>query len=376
MLSRVRPARNLSLIHIYVYKRQAYGEFAGYLRTELTPVSRAANAVGEDDYRLWLGTFLGDDPDPRDAYEWGWDELDRLEAEIQRTVTEIGAGASTSETAAALDADPRYQLLGRKQFQKWLRSQQDHALRGLDGVHFEITETVRRLENRVSAEQGGVVAYYTPPTSDLARPGQIWWSGRDDNELFTTWRERSVLYHEGVPGHHLQAVAAIAQGDRLTRFQRELCEVPGHNEGWALYAERLMDELGYLDDPADRFGMLVSQHYRAARVILDVGLHLELRIPRGVGFHDGERWTPRLALAFLLNRTAVAGRNILYEVDRYLGWPGQAPSYKLGERAWVATRDEVCRRLGSDFDLTSFHRSALEMGPMGLRTLRDWAGLL
>jgi uncharacterized protein (DUF885 family) len=148
--------------------------------------------------------------------------------------------------------------------------------------------------------------------------------------------------------------------------------VSGHGEGWALYAERLMDDLGYLADPADKLGMLDAQGFRAARVVVDIGMHLELEIPRDnpFGFHPGERWTPELGLEFMRQHCRMEDSFIRFEVNRYLGWPGQAPSYKVGERIWLQAREDAKARHGSAFDLKEFHRGALDLGSIGLDPLR------
>jgi uncharacterized protein (DUF885 family) len=164
---------------------------------------------------------------------------------------------------------------------------------------------------------------------------------------------------------------AVFEAARLNRFQRLLAWVPGHGEGWALYAERLMREFGYLDDDADLFGMLDAHLFRAARVIVDIGMHLKLPIPAGTGFHEGERWTPELGLKFMTTRTITDPVAVRDEIDRYLGWPGQAPAYKLGERLWLSAREDIRARHGAAFDLKRFHMEALRMGPMGLDTLRE-----
>jgi uncharacterized protein (DUF885 family) len=177
------------------------------------------------------------------------------------------------------------------------------------------------------------------------------------------------VYHEGVPGHHLQIATGVHQAESLNRFQRLLGWVSGHGEGWALYAERLMQDLGYLTDDGDLMGMLDAHLFRAARVIIDIGMHLELEIPAGSGFHDGERWTPELGLEFMLTRTITDPAHVHDEIDRYLGWPGQAPSYKLGERLWLQLRDESRRRDADAFDLKGFHMRALKLGSMGLDNL-------
>jgi len=150
------------------------------------------------------------------------------------------------------------------------------------------------------------------------------------------------------------------------------CWVSGHGEGWALYAERLMDDLGYLDDPAAKLGMLDSQGFRATRVILDIGLHLQLPIPtdNSFGFHPGETWSPELGWEFLTQHARMDRASLRFELDRYLGWPGQAPSYKVGERVWLEVRDEARRAQGTDFDLKTFHRRALDLGSIGLAPFR------
>jgi uncharacterized protein (DUF885 family) len=148
----------------------------------------------------------------------------------------------------------------------------------------------------------------------------------------------------------------------------------GHAEGWALYAERLMGELGYLDDPAFELGMLRAQAMRAVRVVVDLGLHLELTIPGTERYHPGETWTPDLALPFVIDRSHFPPDFMASEVDRYLGLPGQAISYKVGERAWLGARDEARRRHGDGFDLKAFHAYALGLGPMGLDQLEGELG--
>ncbi len=198
----------------------------------------------------------------------------------------------------------------------------------------------------------------------------MWWSLPELSDGYSTWREKTTVYHEGVPGHHLQIAQTAYRSDRLNRFQRLLCWVSGHGEGWALYAERLMQDLGYLDEPGDRMGMLDAQAFRAARVMLDIGMHLELEIPAGAGMHEGERWTPDIGLEFLRAHTHMDDALRRDELDRYLGWPGQAPAYKVGERVWLECREDARRRHGASFDLKAFHAAALNLGSMGLDQLR------
>ncbi|MEJ2856134.1 MULTISPECIES: DUF885 domain-containing protein [unclassified Saccharothrix] len=350
---------------------EAYADFAQFLRTDLAPKSPRKDAVGEDVYRLWSRYFTGARLDLAEAYEWGWEEFTRVETEMKQVANRIKAGATLAEAAAALDANPRYLVHGQDGLQQWMQQLSDKALLDVRDVHFELPDELMRLECRIAPPGGGVGAYYTGPTPDFSRPGRMWWSVPADKTEFSTWREVTTVYHEGVPGHHLQVATAVYQAEKLNDFQRLMCWVSGHGEGWALYAERLMRELGYLEDDGDLLGMLDAHLFRAARVIIDIGMHLELEIPKGAGFHDGERWTPELGLEFMLTRTITDPHHVRDEIDRYLGWPGQAPSYKLGERLWLAARDEARARHGEAFDLKKFHKDALEMGAMGLDTLRE-----
>ncbi|MGM1065053.1 DUF885 domain-containing protein [Saccharothrix sp. Mg75] len=349
----------------------AYGDLAAFLRAELAPRAPEKDAVGEDVYRLQSRFFTGSRLDLAEAYEWGWAEFTRIETEMRQVANRIKPGAGLAEAAAALDADPRYLVHGKDGLQSWMQELSDKALREVRDVHFELPDELMALECRIAPPGGGVGAYYTGPTPDFSRPGRMWWSVPDDKQEFSTWREVSTVYHEGVPGHHLQVATAVYQAERLNDFQRLLCWVSGHGEGWALYSERLMRELGYLEDDGDLLGMLDAHLFRAARVIIDIGMHLELEIPRGTGFHEGERWTPELGLEFMLTRTITDASHVHDEIDRYLGWPGQAPSYKIGERLWLAAREDARARHGADFDLKAFHTRALEMGAMGLDTLRE-----
>ena len=186
----------------------------------------------------------------------------------------------------------------------------------------------------IAAPGGAAAMYYTGPSEDFSRPGRTWYPtlGRT---RFPLWGEVSICYHEGVPGHHLQVAQVRYLADQLNRYQRTLGWVSGHGEGWALYAERLMGELGYLDDPDYELGMLRAQAMRAVRVVVDIGMHLELPIPDRERYHPGETWTPELALPFVIERSMFPEDFMRSEVDRYLGLPGPGDLVQ-GRRAGVA----------------------------------------
>ncbi|MEO5877894.1 MAG: DUF885 domain-containing protein [Streptosporangiaceae bacterium] len=347
---------------------RACAEFGAFLTRELAPVAPERDAVGPERYALETRHQLGMDLDFEETYAWGWAELARIEAEMVATAGQILPGASVAAVTAALDADPKYRIRGKEAFREWIQELADRAIADLSGTHFDLPEALLAIDCRIPPTDGGI--YYLAPTEDLRRPGQVWYTFHGEEMI--TWAVPAIMFHEGVPGHHLQ-LGMTVMNQELTRFQRICSEVhPGHAEGWGLYAERLMDELGYYADPAHRLGMLAGgQQIRAARVVLDIGLHLELEIPRGTGFHEGERWTRDLGVEFLRLHSGPEDDSVIeFEIDRYLGMPGQALAYKVGERVWLEARAAAQARLGSVFDLKAFHSESLGLGPMGLDLLR------
>lgn len=346
--------------------RRAYTEFAAFLRDELLPAAPEKDAVGRKHYALMSRRFLGSVVDLEETYQWGVEELERIIAEQESVAGEIRAGASVEEAMRILDEDPRRQLQGTDALQAWMQELSDSAVDALAGSHFDIPEIMRTIECRIApTHEGGI--YYTEPSDDFSRPGRMWWSVPEGEDSFATWKETTTVYHEGVPGHHLQIATAIYQRQLLNSWRRNAIWVSGQGEGWALYAERLMEDLGFLSDPGDRLGMLDAQRMRAARVVFDIGVHLELAMPVRWG---AGTWTPEKGYGFLKSNLAISEGQLDFEFNRYLGWPGQAPSYKIGQRLWEQIRDEVRAREGDAFDLRAFHTHALNLGSVGLDTLR------
>lgn len=344
--------------------RVAYDALATFLAGELAPVAGDVDAVGREMYALHSRRFLGAEIDLDETYEWGVEELARMVAEQEAIANEILPGASVEEAVAFLEKDESRKLRGTQALQEWMQRTSDKAVEELGRTHFDIAEPIRRLECMIApTNEGGI--YYTGPTDDFSRPGRMWWSVPEGVDTFDTWRELTTVYHEGVPGHHLQIAQAVYNRAELNSWRRLLAGTSGHAEGWALYAERLMEQLGYLDDPADRLGMLDGQRMRAARVVLDIGVHLQKPRLDGNG-----TWDHDYALAFMLKNVNMSEEFVRFEVNRYLGWPGQAPSYKVGQRIWEQVREEERERRGADFSMKQFHTRALDIGGVGLDTLR------
>ena len=253
----------------------AYAHLAGFLRDEYAPKSEPRDPVGRDRYALFARSFNGIELDLDETYEWGWEELYRIEERMRDVAARILPGETVVAVGDHLDHDASRTIDGVDAFQRWNQDLIDHTIAELDGTHFDLAPPIRRCQAMIAPAGGAAAMYYTGPSEDFSRPGRTWYPTQGRTS-FPLWREVSTCYHEGVPGHHLQVAQVKYLSERLSRFQRAFGFVSGHGEGWALYAERLMGELGYLEDPAYELGMLGAQAMRAVRVIVDIGMHLEL----------------------------------------------------------------------------------------------------
>ncbi|MET9802884.1 DUF885 domain-containing protein [Streptomyces sp. NPDC006368] len=349
---------------------RALGELRDWMRDVYAPaVKDAPDTVGRERYARWSRYFNGADFDLDEAYAYGWDEYHRILGEMRVEAGKILPGAGPWEALAHLDEHGTH-IEGVEEVRVWLQSLMDEAIEALDGTHFELAERVRKVESRIAPPGGAAAPYYTGPSEDFSRPGRTWLPV-DGETRFPVYDLVSTWYHEGVPGHHLQIAQWVHVADRLSRYQATIGGVSANAEGWALYAERLMDELGFLPDPERRLGYLDAQMMRACRVIVDIGMHLELDIPAHSPFHPGERWTPELAQEFFQRHSSRPPAFVESELTRYLSMPAQAIGYKLGERAWLLGRENARKAHGDAFDAKKWHMAALSQGPLGLDDLVD-----
>ncbi|PRQ11649.1 DUF885 domain-containing protein [Corynebacterium sp. 13CS0277] len=337
-------------------------ELATWLETTLLPQAPTADGVGRERYEVFSRQFVGAAVDLDEAYEWGAEQLARIAAEQDAIATDLyGAGVTAQEACRRLDAEERYTLHGVEALQEWMQCTADQAIADLGGTHFDIDPRVRTIECLIDpAGTGGI--FYTPPSDDFTRPGRMWWSVPKGEDTFHTWQELTTVYHEGVPGHHLQLGATMCNQNELNTWRRLACWNSGHGEGWALYAEALMDELGYHADPGTRMGMLDAQRLRAARVLIDIGVHLGKPTP------EGGQWTYEYADEFFARNVVMAAPNRRFELHRYFGWPGQAPSYALGQRLWQDLRRDA---EAAGMSTRAFHAAALAPGSLPMGILRD-----
>jgi uncharacterized protein (DUF885 family) len=349
--------------------RRAFGGFADYLRSAYLPNAIVADAVGEARYVREAARFLGTTIEPAETYAWGWSEVADLRTRMEAVAAEIAPGGTVAHAVQVLKTDPSRLAPDRESFVRIIQERERAALEQLSGTHFDVPDTIRDVTVKLAGPGASLGAYYVGPSEDFTRPGSVWWSLEGDGP-FPLYDEITTAYHEGFPGHHLQVGVQMSHAEQLSRLQRLWVWKSGTGEGWALYAERLMEELGYLDSPDYVFGWLAAQMLRACRVVIDIGSHLGYPIPKGQPFHPGEQWSYETATQMLVDYATLEPAYAASEVTRYFGWPGQAISYKVGEQTILDTRDELMATRRADFDLKAFHADLLGVGPVGIDLMR------
>lgn len=352
------------------HARASYAQFAEFLESFFAKAT-PKDAVGRERYARAAKAFLGADIDLEETYAWGFEEVASIEASMARIASRLQPGASTRQVIEALQRSPDQVITDVDRFLDLMRERQERALSELLGTHFDVPQPIRKLEVKLAPEGGPLGAYYIPPSDGFRRPGTVYYAPGSEKR-FTLFSEITTAYHEGFPGHHLQCGLQVYLADRLSRLHRLFVVCSGYAEGWALYAEQLMDELGYFDKPEYVLGMHMAKLFRSYRVAADIGMHLGLPIPKSFDYRPGERWQWEHCVELLSQRAFVARDFSESEATRYLGWPGQAISYKVGERVILDLRREMRATLGSAFDLRRFHDAVLGTGSVGLEVLRDW----
>ncbi len=349
--------------------KAACSSFADWLKSGYLPHARPEDAVGEERYLREADHFLGMRLDPHETYDWGWEEIHRIRSEMEETASNVDPDSTVEEVIELLETDPERTAATRRDFIEFISGIQQRAIEQLAGHHFDVPDELKVVTVNIAPPGGSLGAWYVGPSEDFSRPGSIWYA-HGERERLPLWQEVSTAYHEGFPGHHLQVGTAVMEREKLCRFHRSVIWYSGAGEGWALYAERLMDELGFFEKPEYRLGLLASQLFRSARVVVDIGCQLEKKLPGDAPLHPGETWNYEIAVDYM-ERVGLQARDVAEsEVKRYLGWWGQAISYKVGEREILDIRDQVSTRAGSDFDQKAFHGRLLEAGAIRLDQLR------
>jgi len=301
-----------------------------------------------------------------EVHQLGLEQAKDLTARMDTLLRQQGhTGGTVSERAQALAKDPKYLYAntdaGKQRVLDYcnglIKALQPHLpkyFRLLPKAPVEI----RRVPDYIEAGAPG--GYYNIPALDGSRPGAFYINLRDTAE-WSRWKLPTLVYHESEPGHHFQ-LALVLEMPKLPLIRKAGGGFSANTEGWALYAENLVDEMGMYDaDPLGRFGMLQSELFRAARCVVDTGLH-------------AKGWSREQAIDYMVNTTGDNRTSMTTEVERYCTWPGQATSYKVGQTRWLKLRAEAKQRLGAKFDIRDFHDVGLSAAPMPLSVLERVVG--
>ena len=344
-----------------------------YLRGELAARIPAREGVGPSRHARWVHRMLGTRIDTAEVYQWARQELvDVVAAQDSLAAEVLGTGARAGDLDAYLRADPST-AMSPEDFPRWAQGVADEAWDAVVGRLLDVPDGLGRPTVLLDTPGGGV--HYEEPEPSRGLPGRVLRSFAVGDETVWPWAERTTVLHESVPGHHAHS-GAQSLDPSLTLWQRHLGKVPGCNEGWALYAERLAIETGLLNGPADRFGWLAARRWRIVRVLVDLGVHSWLPVPTEIAAlpgASGESWWDRSTVEAALRAHTVLGEGFLqFEVDKQLGWPAQGLAYVLGERVWLASRERALRSArvaGEEFDLRAFHNRGIALGSVGLDLL-------
>ena len=336
--------------------------FLETLRGEYRHASREEPGIwsapnGEQIYRTAIRSWTTLEMDPQEIHEIGLADLEAIEAERREIARAAGFGDDTRAYRHALDDLPGNSPASKDELVARAREDIERAMAEAPRFFGRLPRAgceVRAVEEY--KEKDAPFAYYYPPAADGSRDGIYYANGYDlPSRKYT--KLASTTYHEAAPGHHFQITIEM-ESDHLHRFRRLGSRMVGgaYVEGWGLYSERLADEMGLYRSEAERFGMLDGQAWRAARLVVDTGLH-------------ALRWERQRSIDFLRERAGLHETDAVIETDRYICWPGQALTYKLGQRVIEKLRRELTARDGSDFDLREFHDQVLGHGSLPLATL-------
>jgi uncharacterized protein (DUF885 family) len=334
----------------------AYKQFSAFIATDYAPHGRTTLAVtslpdGQKRYQNDIHRLTTTSLTPEEIHQIGLSEMTRIEGEM--TVLAKSQGyPDIAAFRAAIKANPKYQATSSEQivadFRKYIAQMQPK----LPQLFTYIPGAPVTVEP-IPAYDAGAATHYQSGTPDGKRPGRVSVAVTDPTHRLLV-NDEAVAYHEGIPGHHMQiSVAQTLSG--LPKFRLHSGN-SGYVEGWALYAEQLGKEVGFYQDPVSDFGRLSSELFRAVRLVVDTGIH-------------SEGWSRDKAVQFMRDSGAVDEPTIQSEIDRYIAWPGQACSYKLGQLKFRELRDRAKKELGPAFDLRTFHDEMLSGGALPLDLL-------
>ena len=338
----------------------AIERFASYIENEYLPHAReelslSFNPNGEQCYTALVRSFTTISRSPDVIHETGLEQVAKIRAEMQAIIDEHFGGGEIEPFLLRLNTDPEFTFSSSEEILERARSSLA-GIRELMPQLFGILPKADVIIEPYPAYRASGTGEYWSSSEDGKRPG-IFYLPTTSPENRSKTGQQSFLYHETMPGHHLQGAIALELGDRVHPVARYLWN-SGYGEGWALYSERLMDELDQYSSPLDRIGMLSDQGARAARLVIDTGLHT-----RG--------WTRQQAVDYMLANSAWSPVDVQSEIDRYIAWPGQANAYMLGMLEIMRLRALAEEAFGEEFDVREFHDRVLENGSITLPMLEE-----
>ena len=346
----------------------AYQRFAEFLRTEYLPACRgpvgaSAMPMGREFYLDRIRRFTTIQISPEELHQTGLRENARIRAEMELIKQNVEFKGTLDEFLEHLRTEPRFYAKTAEELMQTtalILKRADGRLPELFGHLPRIPYGLREIPAYVAPQT--TAAYYWPPATDGTRGG-VYYLNTYNLSSRPLYQLEALSLHEAVPGHHLQ-LAIQAELQDLHPISRESNNT-AFIEGWALYSERLGKEIGFYKDPYQDFGRLSMEAWRASRLVVDTGIHW-------MG------WSRQRAIDYMTANTALSPHNIVAEVDRYIGWPGQALAYKTGELAISRLRKEAEQKLGGNFDVRSFHDRVLEAGSIPLplleKRISQWVG--
>ena len=332
-----------------------------FFETEYLPNTKTSLGVSEGPqgmayYQNRLNYYTTLNLSAQEIHEIGLEEVSRINSEMKAIVQEVNYEGNLEEFITFLRTDPQFYATSGEEL---LKEARDIAKR-IDAKLPAYFKTLPRKPYGVAKVPDAIAPKYTTGryigASDETQPGYYWVNTYNlpNRPLYVL---PSLTAHEAVPGHHLQNALNAELGDSIPRFRRSMY-LSAYGEGWGLYSEFLAEEMGIYTTPYERFGKLTYEQWRACRLVVDTGIH-------AMG------WTRQQAVDYFIKNTALSLHNINTEVDRYISWPGQAVSYKIGEIKIRELRAKAEEALGENFDIRAFHEIILEQGVVTLPILED-----
>jgi uncharacterized protein (DUF885 family) len=343
----------------------AYEDLIRLLKTQerLTPITGGVWQLPDGDafYAFLIRQFTTTDMTPAQIHDMGLAEVARAQGEIAALMAKLGFKGTVREFMAQTKADPRNYVsddaAGRADYLARARAiVAAMQARITDAFEAPAPLPLRVVRTEAYKEASSPVGYYEPGPADGSRPGTVYLN-LSNMHVLPLYELDDLLYHEGIPGHHMQ-ISTILVDRSIPQMRKvnEWWQDSAFVEGWGLYAERLAKDLGFYQDPLTEFGLLSGELWRASRLVVDSGLHYK-------------HWTREQAIQYLNENTPSPEETNIHAVDRYLAVPGQATSFMVGMRKFVAERERARQALGPQFDLREYHKLALSSGYIPLWAL-------